>query len=83
MPRAAALEFAAAAHLWDEVGAPYETALARMGLGDAYRAEGREAPALLEFRAARSVFEQIGAKVMRRPSGAGLRRGGGAACPIR
>jgi hypothetical protein len=58
------LAFAAAAHLWDEVGAPYETALARLGLGDAYRAEGREAPALLEFRAARSVFDQIGAKVM-------------------
>ena len=60
---APASEFAAAAHLWNEVGAPYETALARMGLGDAYRAEGREAPALLEFRAARSAFEQIGARL--------------------
>ncbi|MEX2159918.1 MAG: transcriptional regulator [Dehalococcoidia bacterium] len=59
----ARLEFAAAAHLWNEVGAPYETALARMGLGDAYRAEGNQALALLEFRAARSVFEQIGAKL--------------------
>jgi tetratricopeptide (TPR) repeat protein len=57
-------EFAAAAHLWNEVGAPYETTLARMGLGDAYRAEGREAPARLEFRAARSAFEQIGARIM-------------------
>ena len=38
----ARLEFAAAAQLWNEVGAPYETALARLGLGDAYRAEGRE-----------------------------------------
>jgi tetratricopeptide (TPR) repeat protein len=56
-------EFAAAAHLWNEVGAPYETAIARMGLGDACRAEGNEALALLEFRAARSVFEQIGAKL--------------------
>ena len=45
-------EFEAAAQLWNEVGAPYETALARMGLGDAYRAEGRGGPALLEFRAA-------------------------------
>jgi tetratricopeptide (TPR) repeat protein len=61
--KGALLEFAAAARLWNEVGAPYETALARMGLGDAYRAEGREAPALLEFRAARSVFEQIGARL--------------------
>lgn len=59
----AGLEFAAAAQLWNEVGAPYETALARMGLGDACRAEGREAPALLEFRAARSAFEQIGARL--------------------
>jgi hypothetical protein len=55
-------EFDAAAHLWNEVGAPYETAIARMGLGDACRAEGNEALALLEFRTARSVFEQIGAK---------------------
>ena len=30
--------FEVAAHLWHEVGAPYETALARMGLGDALRA---------------------------------------------
>jgi hypothetical protein len=54
--------FAAAAHLWNEVGAPYETALARMGLGAAHRAEGNQALALLEFRAARSAFEQIGAE---------------------
>jgi hypothetical protein len=59
----AGVEFAAAAHLWNEVGAPYETALARMGLGEACRAEGREAPALLEFRAARSAFDQIGARL--------------------
>ena len=62
-PAGARLEFAAAAHLWNEVGAPYETALARMGLGDACRAEGNEVLALLEFRAARSVFEQIGARL--------------------
>ena len=62
-PAGARLEFAAAANLWNEVGAPYETALARMGLGDACRAEGNEALALLEFRAARSVFEQIGARL--------------------
>jgi hypothetical protein len=34
-----------------------------MGLGEACRAEGNEAVALLEFRAARSVFEQVGAKL--------------------
>jgi tetratricopeptide (TPR) repeat protein len=59
----ARLEFAAAAHLWNEVGAPYETALARMGLGESYRADANQALALLEFRAARSIFEQIGAKL--------------------
>lgn len=54
-------EFATAAHLWNEVGAPYETALARRGLGDAYRLEGKEPLAQLELRAARSVFEQLAA----------------------
>ncbi len=56
-------DFEAAGQLWNEVGAPYETAIARMGLGDSYRAEGNETRALLEFRAARSVFEQIGARL--------------------
>ena len=56
-------EFEAAANLWNEVGAPFETALARMGVGDAYRAEQKEQHALTEFRAARSVFERIGAKL--------------------
>jgi hypothetical protein len=60
----AGLEFTAAAQLWNEVGAPYETALARMGLGDAYRAEGRKAPARLEYRAAASAFKEIGAGFM-------------------
>jgi tetratricopeptide (TPR) repeat protein len=57
-------EFAAAVHLWNEVGAPYETAIARMGLGDAYRAAGSEALALMEFRAARAAFEQVGARLL-------------------
>jgi tetratricopeptide (TPR) repeat protein len=60
----ARLEFAAAAQLWNEVGAPYETALARMGLGDAYSAEGRKAPAQLEYRAAALAFEHIGAELV-------------------
>jgi tetratricopeptide (TPR) repeat protein len=53
--------FEAAAQLWNEVGAPYETALARMGLAEAHRAEGDEASAGLEFRAARATFERVGA----------------------
>jgi hypothetical protein len=48
-------------HLWNEVGAPYETAVARMGLAQAHRDEGDEERALLEFRAARSGFERVGA----------------------
>ncbi len=53
--------FEEAAHLWNEVGAPYETALARMGLGQAHRAGSNEERAILEFRAARSAFERVGA----------------------
>ena len=54
-------DFEAAIHLWSEIGAPYETALARMGIADAHREEGNEECALLEYRAARSTFEQVGA----------------------
>jgi len=54
-------DFEAAAQSWNEIGAPYETALARMGLAGALRAEGREEQALLELRAARTTFERVGA----------------------
>ena len=54
-------DFEAAVQQWDEIGAPYETALGRMGLAHAHRAEGNEAHAILEFRAAHRVFERIGA----------------------
>jgi hypothetical protein len=47
--------------LWNEVGAPYETALARMGLAHAHCAEGNEEQAVVEFQAARSGFTRIGA----------------------
>ena len=57
----AARHFEVAARLWHEVGAPYETALARMGLGDALRGGGNQQRADLEFRAARTTFERIGA----------------------
>jgi tetratricopeptide (TPR) repeat protein len=55
--------FEEAAHRWDDIGAPYETARARMGLAHACRAEGDEERALLEFRAARSGFERVGAEL--------------------
>jgi tetratricopeptide (TPR) repeat protein len=54
-------DFEAAAHQWGEIGAPYETACGRMGLAHARRAEGNEAQAILEFRAAHAAFDRIGA----------------------
>lgn len=54
-------DFEAAIQTWSDVGAPYETAVARMGLAHALRADGRGERALLEFRAARATFERIGA----------------------
>jgi tetratricopeptide (TPR) repeat protein len=53
--------FEAASRAWIDIGAPYENALARMGLAHALRAEGKEERALLELRAAHEAFERIGA----------------------
>ena len=58
---AASRDFETAAQQWGDIGAPYKTALARIGLANALRAEGKEERALLEFRAARATFERIGA----------------------
>jgi hypothetical protein len=60
-PAGARCEFEAAAYQWSAIGAPHETALARMGLGYALRTEGQEEQALLEFQTASTVFERIGA----------------------
>jgi len=49
-----------AVHLWHEVGAPYETALARSELAEAHRAGGDERGATLELRAAQAIFEELG-----------------------
>ena len=48
---------------WKKVGAPYETAQARMLLGIAYRREGDEDGATEELEAALATFEQLGAKL--------------------
>ena len=45
--------FSEAVRLWNEVGAPYEAAHARIGLAEAYRAGGSEHAAALEQSAAR------------------------------
>jgi tetratricopeptide (TPR) repeat protein len=57
----ACADFEAAIREWGGIGAPYETAIGRMGLARAHRAEGNEARALMEFRAAHAAFERIGA----------------------
>jgi tetratricopeptide (TPR) repeat protein len=51
--------FSEAVRVWTEVGAPYEAALARMGLADALRLDGREQHAALELEAARTTLERI------------------------
>jgi tetratricopeptide (TPR) repeat protein len=51
--------FSEAVRLWNEVGAPYEAALARMGLAEAHRASGSEHRAVLEHHAARTILEGI------------------------
>ncbi len=61
VPGAARREFEAAVHQWSEIGAPYETALAHVGLGFALRADGQEEQARFEFQAASAIFERIGA----------------------
>ena len=48
---------------WQQVGAPYETAQARLLLGLAYRREGDEDGAMSELEAAQVTFERLGAKL--------------------
>jgi class 3 adenylate cyclase len=48
---------------WQRVGAPYETAQARMLLGIAFRRQGDEHAATAELEAAAAVFERLGARL--------------------
>ena len=48
-----------AVRLWNEVGAPYEAALARMSLAEAHAASGSEHRAVLERHAARTILDGI------------------------
>jgi hypothetical protein len=58
-----------AVRLWNEVGAPYEAALARMSLADAHAARGSEHRAVLERQAGRAILEGIqGAPPMAPPA---------------
>jgi hypothetical protein len=48
-----------AVRLWNEIGAPYESALARMTLAEAHRASGSGHRAGLEDQAARTILDGI------------------------
>jgi tetratricopeptide (TPR) repeat protein len=48
-----------AVRLWNDVGAPYEAAMARMSLAEAHAASGSEHRAVLERQAARAILEGI------------------------
>jgi tetratricopeptide (TPR) repeat protein len=50
---------AAAARSWNQIGAPYEAAIARMALAEALRAAGSEGQAALELQAARTTLARI------------------------
>ena len=58
-----------AVRLWNEVGAPYEAARARMSLADAHAASGSEHRAVLERQAARTILQEIQASPSTAPSG--------------
>ena len=58
----ASKNFRRALELWLEVDLPYEAAMTRVLLAQCYRGLGDEASADLEFRAARSAFERLGAQ---------------------
>jgi len=55
--------FRGAIREWQAVDAPYEAALAQTALGEAYLAAGDDDSAALEFAAASSTFESLGATV--------------------
>jgi tetratricopeptide (TPR) repeat protein len=58
-----------AVRLWNEVGAPYEAAVARMDLAEAHRARGSRHQAVLERQAARTILEGIQAAPLVAPPG--------------
>jgi class 3 adenylate cyclase len=58
---AAAIDLRRTRDHWKEVGAPYETAQARMLLGIAFRRQADEHAATVELEAALGVFERLGA----------------------
>ena len=62
-PEGAAAHLARSRDHWHGVGAPYETAQARMSLGIAFRRQGDEHAATAELEAALATFERLGARL--------------------
>ena len=60
-PRAALPALRRAFRVWDDIGAPYEAARARLLIGSACRALGDEDAACVEIDAARGTFASLGA----------------------
>ena len=60
-PAEAAPRFRESRRLWREIDAPFETAIVSMLLGEALTGQGDIEGAKLEFEAARSTFERLGA----------------------
>jgi len=58
-PTGAEQSLSEAVRLWNEVGAPYEAAIARLGLADAHRASGSHQRAAVERQAARTILDRI------------------------
>ena len=58
---------------WNEVGAPYEAALARLDLADAHHASGSEHRADLERQAARTILDAIEAAPSESPADSAVR----------
>ena len=65
-----------AARLWNEVGAPFEAAHARIGLAEALRAGGSAGQAALEHRTARALLDRIGATRTAQPGAQAEAAGG-------
>lgn len=62
-PSDALLAFKRAIQHWKEVDAPYEIARVRVFLGKAYLAEGDEDGSKMEFQAAKTAFDKLGAGI--------------------
>ncbi|MFL6183185.1 MAG: transcriptional regulator, partial [Actinomycetes bacterium] len=67
-PAGAEESLSEAVRLWNEVGAPYEAARARMDLADAHAAGGSEQWAGLERRAARAILDGLRASPTSSPA---------------